>query len=115
MKWNATGVRSPRPIRWILALLGPNIVSIEVAGVKSWNRTFGHRFLSGNKGSSSAVKGIAVKKPETYEAMLEKAGVVADPDQRRTIMQRRMEILVKDMYFELSEAAAERKVLCLVD
>ena len=110
MKWNATGVRYPRPIRWILALLGPNIISIEVAGVKSGNRTFGHRFLSGNKGSSSAVKGIAVKKPETYEAMLEKAGVVADPDQRRTIMQRRMEILVKAVKGKVYQASYDELI-----
>ena len=105
MKWNATGVRYPRPIRWILALLGPNIISIEVAGVQSWNRTFGHRFLSGNKGSSSKAKGIEIKNPEAYESTLEQAGVVADPEQRRIIMQSRMNILVRAVEGKVYQAS----------
>ena len=87
MRWNASGVRYPRPIRWMVALLGSRTISIELAGVKSGNRTWGHRFMSGKLPSTTAAKGIVVQRPEVYEATLEKAGVVADPHQRRATLQ----------------------------
>ncbi len=39
------GVRFIRPIRWIVALLGEEIVPFELAGVRSGNLTSGHRRL----------------------------------------------------------------------
>ncbi len=95
MHWNASGVRYPRPIRWLVALLGNTTIHIEVAGVESGNRTWGHRFLSGKKPSTMAAQGIEVKRPEAYEATLECAGVVADPLRRRTIMQSQIHTLAK--------------------
>jgi len=95
MHWNASGVRYPRPIRWLVALLGNTTIHIEVAGVESGNRTWGHRFLSGKKLSTMAAQGIEVKRPEAYEAILERAGVVADPLRRRAIMQSQIHTLAK--------------------
>jgi glycyl-tRNA synthetase beta chain len=43
-------VRFIRPIRWIVALLGENVVPFEVAGVESGRATGGHRIL-GSKAS----------------------------------------------------------------
>jgi len=46
MYWTAkNGPRFIRPIRWIVALLGNDVVPFEVAGVKSNNVTSGHRTL----------------------------------------------------------------------
>ncbi|HLJ17832.1 MAG TPA: glycine--tRNA ligase subunit beta, partial [Bryobacteraceae bacterium] len=46
MYWIGKGaVRFIRPIRWILALLGDNVVPFELAGVKSGKVTSGHRRL----------------------------------------------------------------------
>jgi glycyl-tRNA synthetase beta chain len=39
------GPRFIRPIRWIVALLGDEVVPFEIAGVKSGNVTSGHRIL----------------------------------------------------------------------
>ena len=47
MYWTAkNGPHFIRPIRWIVALLGHEVVPIEIAGVKSGNLTSGHRILS---------------------------------------------------------------------
>jgi len=46
MRWEATGMRFSRPIRWIVALFDNKLVSLEIAGVKSGQITYGHRFLS---------------------------------------------------------------------
>ena len=46
MYWTGKGgPRFIRPIRWLVALLGANVVSFEVAGVHSGNVTTGHRRL----------------------------------------------------------------------
>ena len=46
MYWTAkNGPRFIRPIRWIVALLGDEVIPFEVAGVKSGNVTSGHRIL----------------------------------------------------------------------
>jgi glycyl-tRNA synthetase beta chain len=95
MHWNASGVRYPRPIRWLIALLGKTTIHIEVAGVESGNRTWGHRFLSGKKPFTIAAQGIEVKRPEVYEATLERAGVVADPLRRWATMHSQIHTLAK--------------------
>jgi glycyl-tRNA synthetase beta chain len=46
MYWTAkNGPRFIRPIRWIVALLGNEVVPFEIAGVKSGDVTSGHRIL----------------------------------------------------------------------
>jgi len=104
MRWNATGVRYPRPIRWFMALFGGTTVPISLAGVKSGNRTWGHRVLSGLQHSSMGVRGIEVKRPEEYEVALEKAGVVADPSRRRAIMERQIQNLLKEVKGKVYQA-----------
>ena len=46
MRWEASGFRFPRPIRWIVALMDSKKVPILLADVKSGNKSLGHRFLS---------------------------------------------------------------------
>lgn len=46
MYWTGKGgVRFIRPVRWLVALLGNDVVPFEVAGVKSGSITEGHRIL----------------------------------------------------------------------
>ena len=85
MRWNASGVRYPRPIRWLVALVGARALSFEFAGVRSGGRSWGHRFLSGGK-IGRASKGIGIRRPEMYEAALARAGVVVDPVRRREVL-----------------------------
>lgn len=47
MRWEASGFKFPRPIRWIVALLDSKVLSgFELAGVKAGKVSRGHRFLS---------------------------------------------------------------------
>lgn len=85
MKWNASGVRYPRPVRWVVALVGGRVLSFDFAGVRSGARSWGHRFLPG--GTSGAVNnGIKIPRPELYEAALARGGVVVDPAKRREVL-----------------------------
>jgi glycyl-tRNA synthetase beta chain len=69
-----TGVRFIRPIRWLVALLGDQVIPFEIAGVKSGNVTRGHRQL----GSSSIPVTTA-----NYQAELRKNGVILSSEERR--------------------------------
>jgi len=76
MYWTGgkTGPRFIRPIRWIVALLGDQVIPFEIAGVKSGNVTRGHRIL----GSSSIPVTTA-----NYEAELRKSFVILSAHERR--------------------------------
>ena len=69
-----TGPRFIRPIRWMVALLGDEVIPFELAGVKSGNVTRGHRKL----GSSAIPVTFA-----TYETELRKNFVILSADERR--------------------------------
>ncbi|MGO9096776.1 MAG: glycine--tRNA ligase subunit beta [Bryobacteraceae bacterium] len=50
MYWTGKGgPRFIRPIRWIVALVGDQVAPFQVAGVRSGDRTFGHRRLGGRE------------------------------------------------------------------
>ncbi len=46
MRWEASGFRFPRPIRWLVFLLDKRLVSCQIADVKSAAVSYGHRFLA---------------------------------------------------------------------
>jgi glycyl-tRNA synthetase beta chain len=69
-----TGPRFIRPIRWIVALLGDEVIPFEIAGVKSGNITRGHRIL----GSASVPVTVA-----GYETELRKNFVILSSHERR--------------------------------
>ena len=117
MKWNASGVRYPRPIRWLVALMGTNALSIDVAGVRSGSRSWGRRFASGGRSGHTVTKGVEIHRPEEYEAVLERAGVVVDPVRRRTLLRQRLNRLTrspgKSVYQANREALLEQAVFSL--
>ncbi len=45
MKWNETGVRFARPVRWVMAVYGGSVLPVKVAGITTANQTKGHRVL----------------------------------------------------------------------
>lgn len=45
-RWGTTSEYFSRPVRWIVALLGTQVVPVRFAGLEAGNVTRGHRFLS---------------------------------------------------------------------
>lgn len=74
MDWGV-GFRFPRPIRWLVALYGEEVLSVEIAGVKSGPFSRGHRLLSPGQ--------VEIKHPEDYIEILRKAYVIVEPKERR--------------------------------
>ena len=75
MRWDDSGVRWVRPIRSILCLLDDQVVPFRFGKVKSGRTTLGHRFLSAGP--------LTIKDAGSYEAALEDAKVMLDPEQRK--------------------------------
>ena len=86
MKWNETGLRFARPVRWIVALFGGKVVPVQVAGIKAGDRTYGHRVMSGGKP-------IPARDFKTYNHGLERHGVMLDPERRRTTIRKQIDQL----------------------
>jgi glycyl-tRNA synthetase beta chain len=75
MFWtDRNGPRFIRPIRWLVALLGDQVIPFEIAGLKSGSVTRGHRQL----GAAAIPVTIA-----TYESELRKNGVILSAHERR--------------------------------
>ncbi|HET9284877.1 MAG TPA: glycine--tRNA ligase subunit beta [Candidatus Angelobacter sp.] len=66
--------RFVRPVRWLVAILGDQVVPMEFGGAKAGKQTYGHRILS-----SSAPQ---ISQPKEYEATLASAHVVVDSRER---------------------------------
>ena len=75
MVWNGKGTeRFIRPIRWLVALLGDEVVPFEIGGVKTGNTTRGHRVL----GKPSIPVTIA-----NFSQQLMANGVILSAEERR--------------------------------
>ena len=82
MYWtDRKGPRFIRPIRWMVALLGEEIVPFEIAGVHSGALTIGHRRLGARE--------IAIT-PADYEQRLRDHYVILSAEQRRKKIRREL-------------------------
>ncbi len=79
MRWMDLNIRFARPIHWIVALFGDDIIPFSIENITSSNMSRGHRFMSPE---SFAVSGI-----EDYLKKTEERFVIADPERRRAIIQ----------------------------
>ncbi|HEU0121070.1 MAG TPA: glycine--tRNA ligase subunit beta [Bryobacteraceae bacterium] len=76
MYWPSLGgPKFIRPIRWIVALLGNEVVDFEFANVRSSNTTFGHRRLG--------ARGPLPVTVDNYEQVLEENFVIVSAEKRR--------------------------------
>ena len=76
MRWNKSNVAFSRPIRWLLALLGSQVVPFEYAGLASGNLTRGLRQLEPAT--------FAVGSSQEYFTALEQQGILLDVQERQT-------------------------------
>ena len=83
MRWNHTNVAFSRPIRWLLSLLGEQIVPFEYAGLVAGSTTRGLR--------SQQSQEMPVKNLANYLKLMSEQGIVLSVDQRRKIIQSQIE------------------------
>lgn len=74
MRWGSYELRYVRPIRWLVALHGSEVVPFEIAGVATGNVTRGHRFLGAD---------AIIEEPSQYVGKLREQHVLADVEERQ--------------------------------
>ena len=86
---NHVTVAFSRPIRWLLALHGENVIPFKYAGLQAANITRGLRFIE--------PKEIAVTTPAGYFAALESQGIILDPVARQASIEKQIHALAAEV------------------
>ena len=74
MHWADLDYKFIRPLRWLVALYGQNVIDFEVANVKSGRTSRGHRFLSEGD--------FEIANAENYVEACRKASIIVDQNER---------------------------------
>jgi glycyl-tRNA synthetase beta chain len=88
MRWGSSEATFGRPIQWLVALFGSELVPLTFAGISSGRASRGHRFLS--PGS------VELAGAGDYVARLRAAHVVVDPEERAALMRERLLVAAKE-------------------
>ena len=81
--------RFARPIRWLVALLGDEVVNCAYGGLDAGRVTYGHRALHPEPIN------LASANLDTYSEKLRAAGVIACPNERRETIKKQVTTLLK--------------------
>ena len=75
MRWDASGVRFPRPVRWLVALLDAAVLPARFGALEAGRTSYGHRVTHPGP--------VEIESASVYERCMTEAGVVADRSVRR--------------------------------
>ena len=78
MRWGGGSFEFGRPIHWVVALFGSDLIPFEVAGVSSGRRSRGHRFLSSGD--------VEITDISRYVEEMRGCSVIVDEEERRAMM-----------------------------
>ena len=108
MRWGYTELRYARPIRWIVALHGNQVVPFTIEDITSGKVSRGHRYLGSEQ--------LEIPCSEDYLAVMERDFVIVDQDRRQAMIVEQMKQLAAsvDGTVEIDEELLE-EVLYLVE
>ncbi len=78
MRWGNKNVHFVRPLRWLVALFGTEVVPFEIAGVHSGKVSRGHRFLGTGD--------FTIPSMADYETVTREHFLIVDPEERRQMI-----------------------------
>jgi glycyl-tRNA synthetase beta chain len=84
MRWGHNDLRFVRPVKWIIALFGAEIIPMAITHVTSSNTTRGHRFLG---------EEVTITDANMYEKALEEQFVIANPEVRKNMIREQLKAL----------------------
>lgn len=89
MRWNASGVAYPRPLRWIVALYGDQVVPFVWAGVSAGNVSRGPRFADAAANLPAGdFTTFAVPSAHDYTNAVAAQGILVERTERRAAIAR---------------------------
>ena len=78
MRWSNPSVRFARPVHWIVALFGEEVLPVSFGSVKAGRQTRGNRFMAGDP--------VDVPDARGYENLLTERFVIPDIEKRKTLI-----------------------------
>ncbi len=88
MRWANLDFKFIRPLRWIVALYGSEVIPFEVAEVRSGKVSRGHRFLSQGE--------FEIDDADSYERACEAQFVIVDQERRKAMIRGQIEAVAKE-------------------
>ena len=85
MRWDSNDFEFVRPIHWLVSLFGSDVIPVKILDITAGRKTQGHRFLGDSVVLANA----------DYEDALKDQFVIADADERKDMIVRQMNELVK--------------------
>ncbi|MBK7701708.1 MAG: glycine--tRNA ligase subunit beta [bacterium] len=89
MHWGTSDLEYARPIQWLVAILGEQVLPLEMAGLRAGRVSRGHRTLADGAP-------VEIPAPGDYLAALRAAGVEPDQDERRRVVREGGESLSRE-------------------
>ncbi|MCY4531136.1 MAG: glycine--tRNA ligase subunit beta [Gammaproteobacteria bacterium] len=78
MRWGAFRTEFVRPVHWVVALYGTDILDANILGQQSNRYSFGHRFMHPDE--------IHLASPDQYVQLCREASVIVDFEERRALI-----------------------------
>jgi glycyl-tRNA synthetase beta chain len=85
MRWGSYELKFVRPIRWLVALFGEDVIPFEITDVKTGRRSRGHRFLGSGE--------TEFARPSDYVDALRREYVLVDIAEREALIVAQIEAL----------------------
>ncbi|GAE33406.1 glycine--tRNA ligase subunit beta [Halalkalibacter akibai] len=86
MRWGSNDLRFARPIRWLVALYGKELIPFSITSIETGSKSFGHRFLG---------KEIEISEPAEYKFALLGEYVIVDPVERKRAIRNQIEAMTE--------------------
>ncbi|TJY43415.1 glycine--tRNA ligase subunit beta [Cohnella pontilimi] len=93
MRWGAYELRYVRPIRWLVALHGTEVVPFEITGVSAGKESRGHRFLGADP---------VIDEPAQYVERLREQHVIVDVEEREAAILSGIRSLAQEKSWEIA-------------
>jgi len=93
MRWGSYDMRFVRPIRWLVALYGTDIVTFELTNVASGRVSRGHRFLG---------EEAVIESAEQYVEKLREQHVIVDVNERQALIVEQIEALAAQKNWKIA-------------
>lgn len=88
MHWGNLDEKFVRPVRWLVALFGDDVVPVSFANVHSSHISHGHRFLGARE--------IHIENAKAYVAELKLNSIIVDQDERREMIRTQLETIAEE-------------------
>ena len=76
MRWGSNDAEFVRPIHWVIVMFGNEVIKCKIKNIAASNISYGHRF--------HAPQEISIPHPTEYSALLNKAKVISDFNERKS-------------------------------